>query len=83
MNSYVANGGGNLTVLLENMKNRKIGPSSSKILLEFLTSRNPIFEELGTRIVIFQKKSDKSSSNTLKQNIIFCAVIIMTFKIFF
>lgn len=77
--SYMATGGGNISVLTEHLKNRQIGPSSTQSYKEYLKVRSPIYEETGIRIVVHQKNSNKSSANSSKQNAVVIFVSLMFF----
>lgn len=79
--SYVAIGGNNYTVIIENLRNRKIGPKTTPSLKEYLAKRSPVYEDCGTRIVIFDK-TDDSSSTCINKNIVLFIVTIIILGVF-
>lgn len=78
VDSYVAGGGRNYSVLIENLKNRTKGPLNTGIFMSYLQHRNPIYEERGTRIYLQHKLT--SSSSCLTQNIVLCIFIFISSK---
>lgn len=81
VDSYIATGGNNYTVFAQNLKNRQIGPKSTPSLTEYLANRSPVYEDCGTRIVIYEKRDD-SSASFVKRNVLLFITTIIILRVF-